>query len=256
MIRKTLEEIGFYENEVEVYLELLRIGKARPSALAKATGLKRSTVYSVVDTLLEKGVITEDLAGKSRYLVALPPDDLTNLIKKDAKLLNRKKRLVHKAIDELALLPTGTQYSVPQIRFIEDENIEDHLYKETPKWHKSLMKKDNVWWGFQDPTLVENYKDWILWHWSVSPEEIELKLITSESDIERQMVKESLKRRQIRFWKKGLDFTATTWVAGDYLIMIYTNERPFYLIEIHNPVLAHNMREVFKGIWKDLERKA
>jgi hypothetical protein len=32
--------------------------------------------------------------------------------------------------------------------------------------------------------------------------------------------------------------------------MIVTGGTPRYLVEIHDAVLAHNMREVFKGIWK------
>jgi len=37
--------------------------------------------------------------------------------------------------------------------------------------------------------------------------------------------------------------------------MIYTKDKPFYLIEISNYVLAQNMREVFKHIWDEVENK-
>ena len=63
------------------------------------------------------------------------------------------------------------------------------------------------------------------------------------------MVEQNLTRRQIRFWEGDSDFTGTLWMVGDYIIMIQTVERPFYLVEIHDAVLAHNMREVFKKLW-------
>ena len=34
--------------------------------------------------------------------------------------------------------------------------------------------------------------------------------------------------------------------------MIITNQQPHYLVEIHDTALAHNLREVFKGIWNTL----
>ncbi len=45
------------------------------------------------------------------------------------------------------------------------------------------------------------------------------------------------------------NFTANTWVCGDYLILISTHQRPFYLIEIHDAMLAYNIRELFKKLW-------
>lgn len=254
MISDTLGKLGFQEKEINVYLEVLRRGKTTPAAVAKATGINRATVYSVSKSLLERGVMTEDLAGKSLYLVAKPAEDLTSMIERASKELDRKKRLVHDAIDELAQLPTSTQYSVPQIRFIEEENIDEHMTKQIPAWNASILKvdPDKRWWGFQDHTFVEHYKQWILDYWKVAPEEIDLRLLSNESKIEEEMKKEELDRRQIRFWDKSKDFSATTWAIGEYIIMIYTRERPFYLIEIFNPVFAENQRQIFKNLWSEV----
>ena len=56
-----------------------------------------------------------------------------------------------------------------------------------------------------------------------------------------------------KFWKKTSDFKATTWVNGDFVIMIITSTRPFYAIEIHDKILANEQRQLFKGIWETLE---
>ena len=256
MIEQTLTKLDFNTKEITIFLEILRRGKVTPASLSKATGINRGTVYSVAKTLLEKGVITEDLGGKSTYFVALPPEDLKVLIEKEEKELKKKKRLVWQAIDELAELPLNTQYAVPKIRFIEDENVGDFLYKQSSIWSESIMKKDpsKTWWGFQDHTLAEYFEEWIDWFWTQAPEELEINLLSNESDIEEKMKAKPLSRRHIAFWKESMDFTANTWIVGEYIVMIYTRERPFYLIEIHNAVLAHNMREIFKTIWKDVKK--
>jgi len=40
--------------------------------------------------------------------------------------------------------------------------------------------------------------------------------------------------------------------VGSYVIFIMTKQRPFYLVEIHDSVIAHNSRELFKTIWEKI----
>ncbi len=55
--------------------------------------------------------------------------------------------------------------------------------------------------------------------------------------------------RQVVPWQGKLPFKSSTWIAGDYIIMCVTNERPYYMIEIYNPVLAEDMVKVFQELW-------
>lgn len=82
---------------------------------------------------------------------------------------------------------------------------------------------------------------------------MELKLLSNKSPIEKKMKKKKYQQRHIKFWNDTKKITATTWITGDYLIMIITNQRPHYLVEIHDATLAHNMREMFKGFWKKVK---
>ena len=50
-----------------------------------------------------------------------------------------------------------------------------------------------------------------------------------------------------------MDLTAATWVCGDYLIMMITNRKPHYLVQIYDQTLAYNMRETFKNIWDSIK---
>jgi hypothetical protein len=47
-----------------------------------------------------------------------------------------------------------------------------------------------------------------------------------------------------------MNFSATTWVTGEYVIMLYTQQHPHYLIEIHDARFSQNMRELFKQLWE------
>lgn len=56
--------------------------------------------------------------------------------------------------------------------------------------------------------------------------------------------------RRIRYIESNKhSFTGTQAVVGDYIIYIMTHEKPYYMIEIHDRVMAHNARATFKILW-------
>ena len=58
-------------------------------------------------------------------------------------------------------------------------------------------------------------------------------------------------RSEVRYIKDE-KLSATNVVIGDYILMIITSKRPHYLIEIHDSVMAHNMRQMFKNLWENI----
>lgn len=250
MINEILQQLGFNQKQIAIYLAILENGKILPSNLAKITGINRTTVYAVTKELINKGVVIEDLAGKTAYLVALPPSNLSTLAQREERELQNKKILIDQAIGELQELSKNTKYSVPKITFIYEQDLEDFLYKQSPIWNESILKTDGIWWGFQDPSFVESYQKWIDWYWKKSvPKTLKLQLLTNLSDIEKKMVNADFQQRVMKFWNNN-DFTASTWINGDYLVLIQTQKKPFYLVQIHDKLMAYNMREIFKAIWK------
>jgi sugar-specific transcriptional regulator TrmB len=251
MILPILTQLGFTDNEGEVYLAILHQGKITPANISKVTGLNRTTVYSVAKVLLKRGVITEDIASKTAHLIAVPPAELRYMVEKEERELQKKKQLVEEAIIELEEVAKTTKYSIPKITFIAEEEVERYLYKQTPIWNQSLKRYDRTWWGFQAPSFVEAYQEWVNWYWKApSHGEFQLKLLSNQSDIETAMADKRFERRQMKFWSDSGQFDTTLWINGDYIIMIVTKEHPYYLVEIHDAMLAANLRELFKGIWK------
>jgi hypothetical protein len=47
------------------------------------------------------------------------------------------------------------------------------------------------------------------------------------------------------------EFASTMWVMGDYVVTLATRIRPHSLVEIHDRMLAQNMRGIFKSLWNN-----
>lgn len=252
MIEQLLKQLNFNEKEIKIYLTLLSHGKLEATEVSRLTGINRTTVYSIAKELIKKRVVIEDIGSINKLLVAKNPQELRRIISNQEEALIKSKSVVEQAIFELGKLQPKLAASLPKVVFIPEEDLEKYLYERSDLWCKSIMASDGIWWGFQDPTFVELFKDWIDWFWEKSaPQNLKLQLLTSKSKEESKLEKK-YDRRIIKFWSKNNSkFTASTWVNGDYIIMIITNNHPFYLIEIHDSTLAHNLREMYKGIWED-----
>ncbi|MDD5340814.1 MAG: helix-turn-helix domain-containing protein [Patescibacteria group bacterium] len=252
-INQTLKKLGLNDKEIQVYLALLKSGKTKPSVLANLTKLKRASLYHIAKGLLAKGLISEDFGGKTLQFVPLPPESLEKILEQSKRELAEKETLIKKAISEISLISAEKAYPVPKIRFIEENNLKKFLFDNLVKWQKEVINADGVWWGFQDHSFVENYSKWISATWQTKESKdkhYQAQIFTNESKIEAQIKNKYPKdKRRVRFLANQ-NFTATLWVCGDYLIVIATHQHPFYSFEIHDQLLAQNMRETFKKLWE------
>jgi predicted DNA-binding transcriptional regulator len=247
MIKEYLEKLGFSEKETTLYLAVLQKGRVSIPEVAKITGINRTTVYSVAGELFEKGYIIQDLGSKPNMLIAVPPEELRSIAQ-------RQKNLIESIIPELHAISKDTGFSVPKIKFVPEVDVESYLYSEADRWDKSMAEIDKTLWGFQDPTFAPRYKKWIEWYYTrPHTKDFKVKMITNSE--EKDMPK--LAQRELMYLGDQFDFNSAIWVRGHYIIMVSYKEKPNYLIEIYDKRLAHNLRELFKGIWakKDIIKK-
>jgi len=245
---KVLTALGLNAREIKVYRVVVRAGEIDPASLSKHAGIKRTSAYAIAGGLIEKGLLIEDSTKRPRIFLPASPKDIEHLTAEERKRLHARETLYKRLASDLATSESAKTYPVPQIRFIESEKIERFLYAETPKWIESLLNEDSTWWGFQDHTLIDHFRKWIDWQWKQEPELQQVKLLSNKS-LSELRVKGKYPNRKIKFWDKADNFISTTWVAGDYVIMINTRREPFYLVEIHDATFAHDQREVFKNLW-------
>jgi sugar-specific transcriptional regulator TrmB len=253
MLNQYLQQLGLGDKEIAVYLCVLERGKLSANDIAKLTKINRTTVYSVSKELIVKGLLHEDLGGVTRYFTAASPSELESFYQAQEAGLQKKKQILGSVITELEAMPKSQQYSVPKIRFIDEDKMNDFMFKQLPVWIESAKSGDKNWWGFQDVSLLEHFGTWIDYHWQVYPADFGTRLITNKKPAEKQLAKKiDTEQRQVKYWDKTVDFSATHAVLGDYVLFIVTNQHPFYLVETHDAVMARNLREMFKGFWEKI----
>ncbi len=246
--------LGLSNKEAVLYETAIRLGKATLTQISRASTINRTTAYGLVKSLEQKGLLERDIGSKIEYITPKDPKVLLDKLDEESVALSKKREIISKTVDALKEQANKAKYQPSKIVYIEESRLEKYLYDASTKWNESIRKYDNHWWGFQDKTFVKHYEKWIDWYWEKSANaNTQLKLLSNESA--EKIKQKKFAHRQIKYWDKSGEFEATTWINGDYTIMIVTGQRPHYLIEIFDPFLAHDQRALYKALWETLEDK-
>ena len=81
MKENLLKGIGFTNWEYGSYTALLRLGSTTTGPLVKESGIPQSKIYSVLESLAEKGFASHIVKGKVKYFQAAKPDRVMALFK-------------------------------------------------------------------------------------------------------------------------------------------------------------------------------
>ncbi|MEA3543751.1 MAG: helix-turn-helix domain-containing protein [Thermodesulfobacteriota bacterium] len=96
-----MTEFGFSQYETSCYMALVAHHPSNGSQLSKLSGIARSRIYDVLNTLSRKGLVFEIEQGK---YVPLPPQELTKRLK------SQFQTNLHSFEEELEAVTTVTEY--------------------------------------------------------------------------------------------------------------------------------------------------
>jgi sugar-specific transcriptional regulator TrmB len=87
-LEQNLQKIGLSDKESILYLAGLQTGPATMQELVNSAQLKRATVYELVESLKEKGLIKTVLKGRRKIYIAEDPQNISPLIKQKENILH------------------------------------------------------------------------------------------------------------------------------------------------------------------------
>ncbi len=183
MFTEFLTEIGLSEKEALLYVELLKVDSDSISSLSKKTNINRTTVYPVIEQLIQKG-LAEEISHESKALYrAFSPDRLQTYIEAQQIKLRESH---NKAID-----------IIPQLKAITHEDGQRPIV-EYYEGKKAILRAVNT-------------------YYSLSADVTEVYLIYPRDILEGFFEKEDLEQaRKIRIEKKIRSKSIYTYTKGEY----------------------------------------
>tara|TARA_Y100000310_G_scaffold301155_1_gene337370 strand:- start:2049 stop:2768 length:720 start_codon:yes stop_codon:yes gene_type:complete len=81
MIEAELRNLGFTDNEIKVYLTLLKIGRAKAGRISKESSLERTSTYNALKRLQEKGIVSYVIEANRRIFAVAEPSKIVDMFK-------------------------------------------------------------------------------------------------------------------------------------------------------------------------------
>lgn len=108
MLEKYLQEIGLSEKESQIYLALLQVDSESIQDISKKTGINRTTVYPVLESLNQKGLVSEVQDGKKTMYQAAPPERLETFVERQKVILSEHASRLKDVIPQIKSIQRAT----------------------------------------------------------------------------------------------------------------------------------------------------
>ena len=133
MLSNLLKSLSFTNKETQVFLKTVEVGAQPASQIARLCGMPRNTVRSILDVLVEKGMMVRTRRANTQYYA---PEQKENLIR---QLKLKKLRMEEEIGQQITLLEAygdelrARQWakSRPKITFYEGKNGLEKVYEDT-----------------------------------------------------------------------------------------------------------------------------
>jgi len=252
MLQSTFSQLGFTDNEVSLYLALAELGKASANLLSKRVQIPRTTAYSVLDSLVKKGVVSMEQRGATNFYSANNPDAILRLVRIEKEEVLSREALAEELVEQIRPYFKSQNFSVPKLQFFEGRaNVESMLYDQLFEWQRSIKEYDSTWWGYQDHTFVEQYMEWLQFHWKHKFKDERIHLISNKAAIEQKLRKQ-IRNRVIHPVPEAFHLASSIWVVGDYIVLLMTRQKPHYAFQMRDAVFGASLRSVFQLLWASM----
>lgn len=229
---------GLAAEELHIYKTLLKLKQATVLELSKTTAINRTTLYRVLDSLIEKGLVAKIHIKRKHYFMAERPKRLLEFSRaQEAKVRDLLPELL--AIDEEAS-------ERPKIKFFEGKEgirvLFDHLL-EGREEILSFTYPDNTFGS------VPFMQDFVSRRIKLK---VPTRLIAQDSAFARsRKARGPEDLRQVKL-VKHLPLEAAYFIAGNKVVMFSLKSWHVGVL-IENRQIAQGLRMIFEAFWQSIK---
>ncbi|MFA5917550.1 MAG: helix-turn-helix domain-containing protein [Candidatus Gracilibacteria bacterium] len=236
MIKEKLIKLGFSEKEIEILLTLYKLGQSVASTLARITSIKRASVYDILNSLIQKGLVSTFIQGGITYFAI---DDINKILYTEREKLKIAENVITE-IKNIKNFGEGTQVNYykgaegyrEMYNEISDNKISELLVIINLDEHYGLISD-------------ETEKEWIK---KRIKNKINVRLITQKTELSIDLKKQDKKElRKTKFLGDDQLFTSSLMLYKNFVYLFDPKEKSG--IRIHNESFYIMFKEIFEVYW-------
>ncbi|MCF7910230.1 hypothetical protein K9L16_00980 [Candidatus Pacearchaeota archaeon] len=234
-MKQELLEYGLSEKEVEVYLAGLKAGECTANRFSELTGIRRSTVYEILESLKKKGLILSFKKNNKYFFSSAKPETIISRLKE-------KQDKIRKILPDLK----GLMKSVPEkpgVQLFEGKigiknAVEEMLnFKEILIYGASKMG-DEIFGHYTEAFARKRVEKKIM-----------MKAVLEKGFSEHMSDKNISKYTKVRVLDFFKNHNSAYFIYGNNLLVISLRNE-LVAIKIKSPVLVESQKQIFDLMWK------
>ncbi len=243
LLEQYLQNIGLDAKEAKIYLAGLQLGPTTIVELAKASGIKRSTVYEVIESLKEKNMINVSQKGKRKVFIVQEPDNLLLYLK-------QKENVLSQIMPDLEALK-NTSANKPAIRIFEGQSGLEQIYEDMIKKEGELLilaaPREKIAKGLMDFLHEWRYRRYKA---RVPARRININE-TNDKNNDNQKVEKPEKIEVIKYLSaENYPFSVGVYIYRNKVAFISYAEQEMVGVVIRSPELSKTMKMIFEFYWQ------
>lgn len=252
-IKDDLALFGLNEQEMQVYLLLLRHGWSTVVQLSKICPIKRTTIYRTLNELSQKGLVVLQLNNKTTLYDASPPSSFESLILESQKKTAQLKESFNHIEQYFSKFPVGqtTETKVQYYRglrglkqmdwsMVARPNVEIQAL-DSDKWAKVLGA------DFAEEKREEAVKKGIRYRCIQNSEDRILDDGTTTWTANKEYTKRHYRHRLIP--KKVLNIKQDIYILPESIYFRGVRDNDVVAVRIINADYAAMMKQMFEPLW-------
>jgi len=238
METEALEGLGLTRNEALVYITLLEVGKSHIGQISEKTRMHRRTIYDCLERLIDRGLVSFVIEGKTRFFIAVNPNKLKDMAEeKEAKINQILPKLLSIAKKSKEKTEINVYSGKEGLK-----NVMEDLIKSEPKIWLSLTSAAKARQAF--PIYLDQF------HEKRVKEKISLKIVfaKNESIMKRARELQKTKLTEVKFTNFEYVMPISIWIYNDKIsFLLWDSETG---IIIRNKETAESFKHYFELIWR------
>lgn len=247
MDTKLLTGLGLTDGEIKTYLALLRIGKSSTGFIAKESQLSRSKLYSILDKLEKKGLVSHYEENGVMYFQASEPAKIKDFIKEKKDKLKQLENEFEKFLPELESYNQDNK-QVQKVSFYQGlkglTTAHEHLYQK-------LTKGDSYYYlGIPANQPETHHLYWQRDHLRRIEAGIKCKLLfNKDTPIEILKNRNKYNDCDARYMGSTIKTPSYFLIYADTVMIAIASKNPI-AIEIISEEIANSFKQYFNEFWK------
>ena len=240
-ITKNLEKLGLAGKEIDAYLALLKLKSASVIQLAKATSLKRTTVYHCLESLIGKNLATTVVKNdKKLYVAEDPKEALGNLLKE-------KQDTVQEVVPELKNI-FGIGLSQPEIKIYRNVAGLRKLFEDLLKSQEKIDRYYLSGTLLEELLGAEFVENFVKKRIKLGITSLSLRAFEKYHPEWEQGETHSQQNRKVKFLPEKYVVSPYLAIYDDKVVVISGQEKMGFIIQ--SPEFAQAQKTIFDLLWE------